>query len=43
MQKDNQFGGQPQPGLGVKKQLTVEGRIKLKHLNLCIGYKILFS
>ena len=44
MQKDNEFRCNPSLGLscafGVKKELIVEGRIKLKHLNLCIGKNI---
>ena len=46
MQKDNEFGSNPSLGpslscaFGVKRQLTVEGRIKLKQLNLCIGHII---
>ena len=42
MQKDKDFGSNPSldPNLscayGLKRQLIVEGRLKLKHLNLCI-------
>ena len=39
MQKDNEFGSSF--AFGVKRQLTVEGRIKLKYLNLCIGQNII--
>ena len=43
--KNNKFGSNPSLGpscaFGVKRQLTVEGRIELKHLNLCIGQNII--
>ena len=47
MQKDNEFGSNPSLGpslsciFGVKRQLTAEGRIKLKYLNLCIEQNII--
>ena len=45
--KDNEFGSNPRMGpslscaFGIKRQLTVEERIKLKYLNLCIGQNII--
>ena len=47
MQKDNDFGSNSSLGpslscaFGVKRQLIVEGPIKLKHLNLCTGQNII--
>ena len=47
MQKGNEFGSNPSLGpsqscaLGKERQLTVEGRIKRKYLNLCIGQNII--
>ena len=47
MQKDNEFGSNPSLGpslscaFGVKRQLTADGRIKLKHLNVSIGQNII--
>ena len=45
----DEFGSNPSLGpspslsfaFGVKRQLTVEGRIELKYLNLCIGRNII--
>ena len=47
MQKGNGFGSNPCLGpslrcaFGIKRQLTVERRIKRKYLNLCIGQNII--
>ena len=45
--KDNEFGSNPSLGpslscaFGIKRQRTVEARIKLKYFNLCFGQNII--